>query len=42
MPPRRALPPSTALGSRLTRNDRDVAGLGAPVLNPFNDAENDR
>jgi hypothetical protein len=24
----------------VTRNDRDVAGLGATVLNPFKDAEN--
>ena len=26
----------------VTRNDRDVAGLGAMVLNPFKGAENDR
>ena len=26
----------------VTRNDRDVAGLGATVFNPFKDAENDR
>jgi predicted nucleic acid-binding protein len=26
----------------VTRNDRDVAGLGAPVLNPFKDALNHR
>jgi predicted nucleic acid-binding protein len=24
----------------VTRNDRDVAGLGATVLNPFKDAQN--
>lgn len=35
---------ATALTNGLTlvtRNDRDVAGLGATVLNPFKDAEND-
>jgi toxin FitB len=38
-----ALLAATALANGLTlvtRNDRDVAGLGATVLNPFNDAEN--
>ena len=36
---------ATALTNGLTlvtRNDRDVAGLGATVLNPFKGAENDR
>jgi toxin FitB len=36
---------ATALTNGLTlvtRNDRDVAGLGASVFNPFNGAENDR
>jgi len=36
---------ATALTNGLTlvtRNDRDVAGLGAMVINPFNGAENDR
>ena len=36
---------ATALTNGLTlvtRNDRDVAGLGAMVLNPFQGAENDR
>jgi predicted nucleic acid-binding protein len=34
---------ATALTNGLTlvtRNDRDVAGLGATVFNPFNGAEN--
>ena len=34
---------ATALANGLTlvtRNDRDVAGLGATVLNPFKDAAN--
>ena len=36
---------ATALTNGLTlvtRNDRDVAGLGAMVFNPFRGAENDR
>ena len=36
---------ATALVNRLTlvtRNDHDVAGLGAAVLNPFTDAQNHR